>query len=199
MNESISTQVDLYSVSGTSPPLAKLVTIRSDPGQPPVDLYETSGSSPPPWVGVVDSSSSSVEIVSASELQGGHDDLECVLVKWGREKLAAELEAIGIDARALRVEWAPPVEQKLVDAESPAQPPASQVAGMPARPCEGGVGPWLSVVDAARYAGWPCTSGRAPQSFYEVAARIGCKVNGKWRIHIDDLETEIRSHGAVAR
>src|SRR6266496_1145325 len=52
--------------------------------------------------------------------------------------------------------------------------------------------PWLSVVEAARHAGWPCKNGRAPQSFYDLAKRIGSKVNGKWRIHVDDLDAEIR-------
>ena len=55
-----------------------------------------------------------------------------------------------------------------------------------------GCGPWLSVVEAARHAGWPCKNGRAPQSFYDLAKRIGSKFNGKWRIHVDDLDAEIR-------
>jgi hypothetical protein len=54
--------------------------------------------------------------------------------------------------------------------------------------------PWLSVVEAARHAGWPCRNGRAPQSFYNLAKRIGSKVNGKWRIHVDDLDAEMRRH-----
>jgi hypothetical protein len=59
-------------------------------------------------------------------------------------------------------------------------------------------GPWLSVVDAARHAGWPCPNGRAPASFYVLAARIGVKLNGKWRVHVDDLDAELRRH-AVTR
>jgi hypothetical protein len=58
--------------------------------------------------------------------------------------------------------------------------------------------PWLSVVEAARYAGWPCRNGRAPQSFYDLAKRIGSKVNGKWRIHVDDLDAEIRRMAQVS-
>jgi hypothetical protein len=57
--------------------------------------------------------------------------------------------------------------------------------------------PWLSVVEAARHSGWPCQNGRAPQSFYDLAKRIGSKVNGKWRIHIDDLDAEIRRMARV--
>jgi hypothetical protein len=52
--------------------------------------------------------------------------------------------------------------------------------------------PWLSVVEAGRYAGWTCENGRAPASFYELAARIGVKFNGKWRIHVADLGAEMR-------
>jgi hypothetical protein len=58
--------------------------------------------------------------------------------------------------------------------------------------------PWLSVVEAARHAGWPCKNGRAPQSFYDLAKRIGSKVNGKWRIHVDDLDAEIRRMARVS-
>ena len=58
--------------------------------------------------------------------------------------------------------------------------------------------PWLSVVEAARHAGWPCKSGRAPQSFYDLAKRIGSKVNGKWRIHVNDLDAEIRRLARVS-
>lgn len=58
--------------------------------------------------------------------------------------------------------------------------------------------PWLSVVEAARHAGWPCENGRAPQSFYDLAKRIGSKVNGKWRIHVDDLDAEIRRMAQVS-
>ena len=58
--------------------------------------------------------------------------------------------------------------------------------------------PWLSVVDAAKHAGWKCSNDRAPQSFYDLAHQIGSKVNGKWRIHVDDLDTWIRSHGPVS-
>lgn len=53
--------------------------------------------------------------------------------------------------------------------------------------------PWLSVVQAARHCGWPCRNGRAPASFYELAAHIGYKINGQWRIHIDDLDGYIRA------
>ena len=60
-------------------------------------------------------------------------------------------------------------------------------------------GPWLTVVEAARYAGWPCPADRAPASFYEIAQRIGVKINGKWRIHVDDLDGEIRRHAVPTR
>ena len=55
-------------------------------------------------------------------------------------------------------------------------------------------GPWLSVVEAARHAGWRCPNDRAPASFYELAQRIGVKINGKWRVHVDDLDAELRRH-----
>lgn len=60
-------------------------------------------------------------------------------------------------------------------------------------------GPWLTVVEAARYAGWPCPTGRAPASFYEIAQRIGVKLHGKWRIHVDDLDGEMRRHAVPIR
>jgi hypothetical protein len=58
-------------------------------------------------------------------------------------------------------------------------------------------GPWLSVVEAARYAGWQCANGRAPESFYRLARRIGFKLHGKWRIHRDDLDAHIRRCGGA--
>ena len=59
--------------------------------------------------------------------------------------------------------------------------------------------PWLSVVQAARHCGWPCRNGRAPASFYELADRIGYKIHGQWRIHIEDLDGYIRaSRGGAA-
>jgi hypothetical protein len=60
-------------------------------------------------------------------------------------------------------------------------------------------GPWLTIVEAARYAGWPCRNGRAPASFYELAQRIGMKLNNKWRIRRDDLDAEIRRHAVPTR
>ena len=59
--------------------------------------------------------------------------------------------------------------------------------------------PWLSVVEAARHAGWPCANGRAPASFYDLAQRVGVKFNGKWRIHRDDLDAEMRRHAVLTR
>jgi hypothetical protein len=68
----------------------------------------------------------------------------------------------------------------------------------PSEPASVARGPWLSVVDAARHAGWRCPNDRAPASFYELAKRIGVKINGKWRVHVDDLDAELRLH-AVSR
>jgi len=74
--------------------------------------------------------------------------------------------------------------------------PSEGDAGKPA-PCgrgEGwrtGRGPWLSIVRAAEYAGYACENGRAPNSFYRVAREIGHKLNGQWRIHVDELDAYI--------
>jgi hypothetical protein len=68
----------------------------------------------------------------------------------------------------------------------------------PSEPASLARGPWLSVVEAARHAGWRCPNDRAPASFYELAQRIGVKINGKWRVHVDDLDAELRRH-AVSR
>jgi hypothetical protein len=52
--------------------------------------------------------------------------------------------------------------------------------------------PWMTVVDAARYAGFPCTTGRAPNSFYAVARKIGYRLHGRWVIARTDLDAYIR-------
>jgi hypothetical protein len=52
--------------------------------------------------------------------------------------------------------------------------------------------PWMTVVDAARYAGFPCTNGRAPNSFYDIANAIGYRLHGRWLIARADLDAYIR-------
>jgi len=56
------------------------------------------------------------------------------------------------------------------------------------------VGPWLDLVSAARRLGYPCPNGRPPNSFYAIAEEIGHKLNGRWLIHVDDLDAHVRSH-----
>jgi hypothetical protein len=55
-----------------------------------------------------------------------------------------------------------------------------------------GASPWLDIVAAARWACYACPNGRAPNSIYTLAARIGHKLNGQWRIHRDDLDAALR-------
>lgn len=54
--------------------------------------------------------------------------------------------------------------------------------------------PWLDIVAAARWLGYPCPNGRAPNSIYAIAQAIGHRINGQWRIHIDELDAYVRSH-----
>jgi hypothetical protein len=58
---------------------------------------------------------------------------------------------------------------------------------------------WMTVLQAARYVGYPCTNGRAPNSFYTVAKEIGHFFNGKWLIHRDDLDAYIRGERPDSR
>jgi hypothetical protein len=55
----------------------------------------------------------------------------------------------------------------------------------------------MTVVDAARYAGFPCTNGRAPNSFYKVAEKIAYRFHGRWLIARDDLDAYIRGERPV--
>jgi hypothetical protein len=50
----------------------------------------------------------------------------------------------------------------------------------------------MTVLEAARYAGYPCDNGRAPNSFYTLAERIGHLFNGRWLIDRDELDAYIR-------
>jgi hypothetical protein len=52
---------------------------------------------------------------------------------------------------------------------------------------------WLTVLDAARYVGFQCENGRAPNSIYQIATQIGSKLNGRWLIHPDDLDSYVRA------
>jgi hypothetical protein len=52
--------------------------------------------------------------------------------------------------------------------------------------------PWLTVVEAARRAGYECPNDRAPASIYSLAKQIGHKIGSKWLIHVDDLDQAIR-------
>lgn len=57
-------------------------------------------------------------------------------------------------------------------------------------------GPWLTVLQAARHLGYSCSNGRAPNSVYEIAQKIGFRLNERdWRIHVDDLDRYVREHG----
>jgi hypothetical protein len=46
----------------------------------------------------------------------------------------------------------------------------------------------MTVLEAARYVGFPCANGRAPNSFYEIAKKIGYRFHGRWLIARDDLD-----------
>ncbi len=56
---------------------------------------------------------------------------------------------------------------------------------------------WLTIVQAARHLGYACTNGRAPNSVYAIARKIGHQINGHWLIHTDDLDAYVRSGGRV--
>jgi hypothetical protein len=57
----------------------------------------------------------------------------------------------------------------------------------------GGGRRWLTTVEAARYLGFPCLNGRAPSSIYQIATKIGSRLNGRWLIHPDDLDSYVRA------
>jgi hypothetical protein len=50
----------------------------------------------------------------------------------------------------------------------------------------------LSVVEAAKRAGYECANGRAPERIYTLARQIGRKRGTAWIIHADDLDRAIR-------
>jgi hypothetical protein len=52
--------------------------------------------------------------------------------------------------------------------------------------------PWLTVVEAARRAGYACPNGRAPERIYTLARQIGRRRGAAWVIHVDDLDQAIR-------
>ncbi len=52
--------------------------------------------------------------------------------------------------------------------------------------------PWLTVIQAARRAGYECRNGRAPATMYGLAKQIGKRVGNKWMIHVSDLDQAIR-------
>lgn len=52
--------------------------------------------------------------------------------------------------------------------------------------------PWLTVIEAARRAGYECPNNRAPATIYSLAKQIGRKVGSKWLIHVDDFDQAIR-------
>lgn len=56
---------------------------------------------------------------------------------------------------------------------------------------------WMRLSEVARYLGYD--SKRPPNSLYDLAKRIGRKVNGKWLIHQDALDAEIERSGGVVR
>jgi hypothetical protein len=56
------------------------------------------------------------------------------------------------------------------------------------------LGPWLTVLQAARHLGYPCVNGRAPNSVYGIVQRIGFRLNQRdWRVHVDDLDRFVRN------
>jgi hypothetical protein len=52
--------------------------------------------------------------------------------------------------------------------------------------------PWLTVVEAAKRAGYDCPNGRAPERIYALARQIGRRRGSAWIIHADDLDQAIR-------
>jgi hypothetical protein len=52
--------------------------------------------------------------------------------------------------------------------------------------------PWLTVVEAAKRAGYECPNGRAPERIYTLAREIGRRRGSAWIIHADDLDQAIR-------
>jgi hypothetical protein len=52
--------------------------------------------------------------------------------------------------------------------------------------------PWLTVVEAAKRAGYDCPNGRAPERIYTLARQIGRRRGSAWIIHADDLDQAIR-------
>ena len=52
--------------------------------------------------------------------------------------------------------------------------------------------PWLSVVEAAKRAGYDCPNERAPERVYALARQIGRRRGAAWIIHADDLDQAIR-------
>jgi hypothetical protein len=57
----------------------------------------------------------------------------------------------------------------------------------------------MTLVDAARYVGYPCANGRAPNSFYKVAEMIGYRFHGRWLIDRNDLDAYIRGERPVRK
>jgi hypothetical protein len=55
-----------------------------------------------------------------------------------------------------------------------------------------GGSPWMTVVEAARRAGYECPNGRAPGTIYNLVKQIGRKVGNKWLVHVDDFDQAIR-------
>jgi hypothetical protein len=55
-----------------------------------------------------------------------------------------------------------------------------------------GRSPWMTVVEAARRAGYECRNGRAPGTIYNLVKQIGRKVGNKWLVHVDDFDQAIR-------
>jgi hypothetical protein len=62
-------------------------------------------------------------------------------------------------------------------------------------PGEAGADQWLTIVEAARHIGYPCLGGKAPNSVYDIAQKIGHKVNGRWVIALSELDEWIRKGG----
>jgi hypothetical protein len=52
--------------------------------------------------------------------------------------------------------------------------------------------PWLTVIEAAKRAGYDCPNGRAPERIYALARQIGRRRGSAWIIHADDLDQAIR-------
>jgi len=55
----------------------------------------------------------------------------------------------------------------------------------------------MTILDAARYAGFPCLNGRAPNSFYAIAREIGYRFQGRWLVSPVDLDAYIRGERGV--